>query len=95
MGAKTRVPKIAAITTDWRPTLPALFKAYGWFIIYFFFIYFLNPLIDGNYFYLKHRPFFGHLLDTQYVLLVLFATFGIFLIGYYASRLIDDRIQRQ
>lgn len=89
------LPIIAAITTDWRPTLPALFKAYGWFIIYFFFVYFLNPLIDGNYFYLKHRPFFGHLPNIQYVLLVLFATFGIFLIGYYASRLIDDRIQRQ
>lgn len=88
------LPIIAAITTNWRPTLPALFKAYGWFIIYFFFVYFLNPLIDGNYFYLKHRPFFGYLPDTQYILLVFFATFAIFLIGYYASRLIDKRIQR-
>lgn len=89
------LPIIAAITTEWRPTLPELFRAYGWFLIYFFFVYFLNPLIDGNYFYLKHRPFFGHLSDTQYVPLVLFATFVIFLIGYYVSRLIEERIQRQ
>lgn len=89
------LPIISTITTGWRPTIPALFKAYGWFLLYFFFVYFLNPLIDGNYFYLKYRPFFSHLPDSQYVPLVLAATFVIFLIGYYASRLIDKQIQRQ
>lgn len=83
------LPIFAAIAYDWRPKLPMVFKAYGWFLVYFFFVYFLNPLIDGNYFYLKHRPFFGHLPDYIYVPGVLIVTFGIFLLGYYLSQLVE------
>lgn len=72
------LPIFAAIAYDWRPHLRGVFKAYGWFLVYFVFVYFLNPLIDGNYFYLKYRPFFGSLPDSVYVPLVLIATLGIF-----------------
>lgn len=83
------LPIFAAIAYDWRPTLRAACKAYGWFFVYFFFVYFLNPLIDGNYFYLKYRPFLGHLSDLLYVPIVLLATFLIFLIGFSAAKLIE------
>lgn len=80
------IPIIAMVVTEWRPSFKALLKAYSWFLVYFFFIYFLNPLIDGNYFYLKYRPFFAYLPDYLYVPLVLVATFLIFLIGHYGMR---------
>jgi len=76
------LPFFSAIAYNWRPTLPALFKAYGWFLIYFFFVYFLNPLIDGNYFYLKYRPLFGQWPDYLYVPAVLIFTFLLFCIGF-------------
>lgn len=83
------LPIFAAIAYNWRPRLPAVFKAYGWFLVYFFFVYFLNPFIDGNYFYLKYRPFLSHLTDSIYVPTVLIFTLLIFLFGYYFSRLIE------
>lgn len=86
------LPIIAAIITDWRPTLPAAFKSYGWFLLYFIFVYFLNPLIDGNYFYLKHRPFFDYLPDFIYVPLVLLATLIIFLVGYYGAKIAEKLV---
>lgn len=89
------LPIIVVLTTKWRPSISGLFKSFGWFLLYFFFVYFLNPLIDGNYFYLKYRPFFGHLPDTQYVPLVLTATFVIFLIGYFGSKVIETAVHHQ
>lgn len=86
------LPLFAAIAYDWRPSLKAAFRSYGWFLVYFTFVYFLNPLIDGNYFYLKYRPFFGHLPDYIYVPGVLLFTLGIFILGYYISVGIDKLI---
>ncbi len=87
------LPLFAAIAYDWRPTLKAAFRSFGWFCFYFFFVYFLNPLIDGNYFYLKYRPFFDHLPDELYVPLVLIATLFIFLLGYYLAKTGDKHIK--
>jgi len=83
------LPIFAAVAYDWRPSKIAAFKAYGWFLIYFFFVYFLNPLIDGNYFYLKHRPFFDFLPDYIYVPGVLIVTLGIFILAHYLARLAE------
>lgn len=83
------LPIFVAIAYDWRPSLSGAFNAYLWFLFYFFFVYFLNPLLDGNYFYLKHRPFFGHLPDYLYIPLVLLFILIIFLIGYYLALLIE------
>ena len=82
------LPIFAAIAYEWRPTLTGAVKAYGWFLIYFSFVYTVNPLINGNYFYLKYRPFFIHLNEYLYIPLVLLATLGIFLLGYLLARLI-------
>lgn len=89
------LPIFAAIAYDWRPTFPAALRAYGWFLIYFVFVYFLNPLIDGNYFYLKHRPFFAHLPDIIYVPGVLLATFLIFVLGYFLSKAVERAVIRK
>lgn len=86
------LPIFAAIAYDWRPTLSAAFKAYCWFLLYFVFVYFLNPLIDGNYFYLKYRPFFGYLPDSIYVPGVLLFTFFVFILGYYLASGVDRLI---
>ncbi|WP_277631425.1 TIGR02206 family membrane protein [Atopococcus tabaci] len=86
------LPIFAALAYDWRPSFIGLIKSYGWFLLYFVFVYFLNPLIDGNYFYLKHRPFFGHWPDNLYVPVVLIFTFAIFLIGYGTARFLDRQV---
>jgi len=83
------LPIFKAIAYGWETNLSDVFKAYGWFLLYFFFVYFLNPLINGNYFYLKYRPFFDHLPDLFYVPLVLIFTLLIFLLGYFISLLIE------
>lgn len=45
-----------------------------WLIVYTLFCLFLNPLVDGNYFYLKHEPIFSNLSNIVYVpLLILFS----------------------
>ena len=61
------LPYFAYIAYDWRPKFSGLKKAYTAFLVYFTFVYFLNPMIDGNYFYLKHRPFLQHWPDYLYV----------------------------
>lgn len=89
------LPIFAAIAYDWRPKLSRFFYAYGWFLIYFIIVYLLNPLIDGNYFYLKYRPFFSDLPEVVYVPLVLIFTLLIFLLGYSLYRFASWMIQKQ
>lgn len=52
------LPFFAYIAYGWRPTKRGMIKAYVFFLLYFVFVYLFNPLVDGNYFYLKYRPFF-------------------------------------
>ncbi|CAM3677861.1 TIGR02206 family membrane protein [Cohnella lubricantis] len=72
--------------TGWRPTLKGVIRTYGLFVVYFFFVYFLNPLIDGNYFYLKYRPFFGGWPDLAYVPATLAVTLVGFLLAFAVVR---------
>jgi hypothetical protein len=44
-------------------------------------VYFLNPIIDGNYFYLKYRPFFKEWPESIYIPFVVIGT----LIGFYTG----------
>lgn len=85
------LPIYASIVYDWRPRFSSLTKAYSWFLLYFTFVYFLNPLINGNYFYLKFRPFFGDWPDTLYIPAALSATFCLFLIGYYCANYLINK----
>lgn len=56
-------------------------KAFYWFLIYLIFVYFFNPLVDGNYFYLKHKPLFSFLPDYIYLPGVMLFTYALFSIG--------------
>lgn len=75
------LPYYGSKITNWRPTLRGVVKTYLVFVVYFFFVYFFNPLVDGNYFYLKYRPFFGSWPDLAYLPAVLAVT----LIGFFAA----------
>lgn len=86
------LPLFASVAYDWRPTLKSLFTSYGYFLIYFCFVYFLNPLIDGNYFYLKHRPVFKDLPGYLYNPGALVFTFFLFYIGFFVYRIIEKKI---
>lgn len=88
------LPLIAMIVSEWRPTKSGLYKAYSWFVFYFFFVYFLNLLIDGNYFYLKYRPFFAHWPDVVYIPVALATIFLLFWIGYNGARWLERWVSR-
>lgn len=85
------LPYFGYIAYGWRPSLKSLGRAYLWFVIYFFFVYFLNPLIDGNYFYLKYRPFFSDWPDYIYIPVVLGVTLAGFLLAYQVVRIVANR----
>lgn len=76
------LPYFAFIAYDWRPNFKSLKKSCGYFLVYFVFVYFLNPMIDGNYFYLKYRPFFQTWPEYIYVHFIICFTIFIFFIGY-------------
>lgn len=86
------LPLFAAIAYNWRPTFKSLLAAYCCFLIYFIVVYFFNLSVDGNYFYLKHRPFFSHWPDTLYIPVVLVATFLLFLIGLGIFKSFEKRV---
>lgn len=57
------------------------FRAFAWFCGYLLTVYLVNPLLDGNYFYLKYRPFFASWPDALYLAAVLLVTFTGFFLG--------------
>ncbi len=79
------LPWFAHIAYGWKPTLKGLVKTFILFLFYFIFVYFLNPLIDGNYFYLKYRPFFTNLSDRFYIPLVFLVTITGFSLAYIVA----------
>lgn len=84
------IPYFGFTAYQWRPQFLGFIKAYGYFLVYFTFVYFLNPLIDGNYFYLKYRPFFQDWPEYIYVPCLLLVV----LIGFYFAYLIVNFIER-
>ena len=75
------LPWFAYIAYGWKPKLKALKKSSLYFLLYFVFVYFLNPFIDGNYFYLKYRPFFKNWPEHIYVPFLVLGT----LAGFYTA----------
>ncbi|MEQ6390201.1 TIGR02206 family membrane protein [Bacillaceae bacterium S4-13-58] len=80
------LPYFGYIAYGWRPKWKGLLRTYAIFLAYFLFVYFLNPIIDGNYFYLKYRPFFKEWPDYLYIPAVLFVTFIGFVIAFIVAR---------
>ncbi|MFD2043116.1 TIGR02206 family membrane protein [Ornithinibacillus salinisoli] len=85
------LPYFAYIAYRWRPNFIGLLKAYGFFLIYLMSVYFFNPLVDGNYFYLKYRPFFRGWPDYLYIPSIAIVTFLGFAIAYFIIRTIIRR----
>lgn len=53
-------------------------KVIIYFLIYFFIVAIINPLIDGNYFYLKDKPLLSSLPNTVYYPLAILASLILF-----------------
>ena len=73
---------------DFVPTLNGVFQAYVIFTAYFIFVYFLNPYVSGNYFFINNRPFFHEMSEALYVTVNLAGTFIGFMTVYLIIRLI-------
>lgn len=56
-------------------------KAFPWFILYLAVAMSVNALVDGNYFYLKHKPVFDFLPNIIYVPLAILFTYVLFTLG--------------
>ncbi len=89
------LPILVAVISDWRPSRSGVIYSYGWFLLYFIFVYFFNPLVNGNYFYLKYRPFFAEWPDSIYIPFVLIFTLLIFIIGYLGARTIEKVVNKR
>lgn len=81
------LPLFAAIAYGWRPSVRGLWRAYAWFLVYFTTVLVVNAVVDGNYFYLKHRPVLAGLPTPFYEGLALVVTLCAFWLGYLISRL--------
>jgi len=82
------LPWFAHIAYGWKPTFRKFKQSSIFFLLYFTFVYFLNPIIDGNYFYLKYRPFFKQWPETIYIPFVVAST----LLGFYLSYRLSSKI---
>ncbi|GAA4873040.1 hypothetical protein GCM10025788_09060 [Serinicoccus chungangensis] len=81
------LPALAWLTTDWRPSVPALWRAFGWFGLYLCVAVAANAAFDGNYFYQRERPLLPWLGQPGYLLASVLATLALFWLGYAVSRL--------
>lgn len=86
------VPFFAVITTSWRPTVRALWRAYGWFLAYVVVAVVANALTGGNYFYQREQPVLPMVPQPWYLLLSVLASLALFWLGYAVARLILRRI---
>ncbi|WP_109470980.1 TIGR02206 family membrane protein [Ornithinimicrobium cavernae] len=85
------LPVFAWLTERWRPTVPALWRAFGWFLLYYLVALVTNALTGGNYFYLRDRPVAGSWPDWAYLPGAALATLALFWIGYAVARLVGAR----
>ncbi len=84
------MPVLAWVTSDWRPSKAALWRAYGWMVVYSLVALSANAVTGGNYFYQRSMPVFGALGQPLYYLGCLAAGLVMFWLGYGASRLVPD-----
>lgn len=82
------LPVFAVIAYGWRPTIPALWRSFGWFLAYFALVLAVNPLVGGNYFYLRDRPLLHDLPSPLYEIGSVAVTLLLFWIGYLVARAI-------
>lgn len=69
--------------------------AFFWFLAYLVTAISVNHLVDGNYFYLKHKPIFGFLPDAIYIPLLVLFTYLFFTLGYYLYTKIQQSLVKE
>ncbi|GAA0351491.1 hypothetical protein GCM10008932_00800 [Alkalibacterium iburiense] len=69
--------------------------AFFWFLIYLVTAISVNHLVDGNYFYLKHKPIFAFLPDAIYIPLLVLFTYLFFTLGYYLYTKIQYALDKE
>lgn len=68
-------------------------KVFPWFIIYLAVAMGVNALVDGNYFYLKHKPVFDFLPNIIYVPLAILFTYLFFSLGEWSYKKIQQHLK--
>lgn len=53
-------------------------RSFVYFLLYLALVVIINPIVDGNYFYLKHKPILAFLPNIIYVPIVSFGTYLLF-----------------
>lgn len=78
-------------------TLHSLDKyiAYAWLSLYVIIVFFLNPILKGNYFYLVDKPIFKDLADPLYLIGVYVVSFLLFQIGEQIFNRVDRQYNQQ
>ncbi|WP_377330275.1 TMEM164-related integral membrane acyltransferase [Piscibacillus salipiscarius] len=87
------LPFYAMISYQARVRLNDKYLSFLWFIVYLMVVLMVNPLVDGNYFYLKHKPVFPNLTDWLYIPGTLIVTFILFGLGEKLYLTVQDRLK--
>ncbi len=66
-------------------------SVFPWFLLYLAVAMCVNWLVDGNYFYLKHKPVLSSLSDVIYIPLLILFAYIIFSIGEWAYTRVSKR----
>lgn len=84
------LPVFVWLTEGWRPSIPALWRAYGWFLVYYAVALAANAVTGRNYFYLRDRPIMADWPDWAYLPGAALVTLALFWVGYGGARLIGE-----
>lgn len=87
-GINVIFPLVMHYATGFMPSFKGLLQAYLVFVFYFFAVYLINPLIDGNYFFIEQRPFLYEMDEAAYIALNLVGTFIGFLVVFLLLKLV-------
>lgn len=82
-------PFYMTIAYQLTPSHKDKYLAYAWLTFYIMMVYFLNPLLDGNYFYLVDKPILNFLPDLVYLAGVYIVGFLLFIIGDQLFKRVD------
>ncbi|TWT27266.1 TIGR02206 family membrane protein [Planomicrobium sp. CPCC 101110] len=85
------LPYYAHMAYGWKPAPYSFLKAYGAFLVYFAGVLIVNPLVDGNYFYLKYRPFFTEWPEGAYNATILVVVFAGYWLAYQIALRLTEK----
>lgn len=72
------MPYYGMIAYDMRIKTKDRLTVFYWFLVYLAVVMLVNPLVVGNYFYLKHKPVLATMPDYLYIPLIILFTYFLF-----------------